>query len=86
MNNSEFVRARVEPALKIEAEIVLHELGITPTQAIKMLYKRIARDHEWPLELKVPNKDTLQAFKDTDKGIGLIDSKNIDDLFDKLDI
>ena len=86
MNNTEFVRARIEPSLKIEAESVLHELGISPTQAIKMLYKRIARDHEWPLELKIPNEETLQAFNETDKKAGLIGCKNVDDLFKKLDI
>jgi DNA-damage-inducible protein J len=86
MNNTDFVRARIEPGLKIEAESVLHELGISPTQAIKMLYKRIARDHEWPLELKVPNKETLQTFNETDNGTGLVDCKNVDDLFKKLDI
>ena len=76
-----FVRARIQPILKTEAESLLNELGITPTQAIKMLYKRIARDHEWPLELKIPNKETLQSFEETDQGLGLIECKDIDDLF-----
>ena len=81
-----FVRARIEPELKNQAETILHELGITPTQAIKMLYKRIARDHEWPLELKVPNKETLKAFEETNRNIGLNKSKDIDDLFKDLGI
>ncbi len=51
-----------------------------------MLYKRLARDHKWPLELKIPNKETLQAFKDTDNGIDLVDCKDLDDLFKDLDI
>lgn len=86
MRNTQFVRARIEPTLKLEAENVLHELGITPSQAIKMLYKRLARDHQWPLELKIPNKETLQTFNDTDNNIGLIDCKDLDDLFKYLDI
>ncbi len=86
MHNTSFVRARIEPVLKTEAESILSELGITPTQAIKMLYKRIARDHEWPLELKIPNKETIQVFEETDQGIGLVESKDIDDLFRQLDI
>lgn len=81
-----FIRARIEPELKNEAETVLHELGITPTQAIKMLYRRIVRDHEWPLELRVPNKETRKAFDETDRGIGLNKSKDIDDLFSDLGI
>jgi len=86
MSKAAFIRARIEPELKITAEHVLHELGITPTQAITMLYKRIAREQEWPLELKIPNAKTRRALKETDKGIGLVKCKDINDLFKKLGI
>jgi len=86
MSKTTFVRARVEPSLKGQAEGVLAELGITPTQAITMLYKRVVRDHEWPLELKIPNAETQQALNETDRGIGLISCKDADDLFNKLGI
>jgi DNA-damage-inducible protein J len=84
MSRTAFIRARVEPQLKENAEHVLDEIGITPTQAITMLYKRIARDHEWPLELKIPNDETRLVFEETDKGIGLTECKNVDDLFKQL--
>lgn len=86
MSKAAFIRARIEPKLKAEAEDVLDELGITPTQAITMLYKRIAREHEWPIELKIPNAKTRKTFEETDKGIGLIECKDADDLFDKTGI
>jgi DNA-damage-inducible protein J len=85
-NKTAFFRARVEPKLKNLAEGVLQELGITPTQAITMLYKKIVREHEWPVELKIPNEETQKAIKETDAGIGLIACKNSDDLFKKLGI
>lgn len=44
------------------------------------------RDHEWPLELKVPNAATHRTFEETDKGIGLKKYKNVDELFDKVRI
>jgi len=81
-----FVRARIEPALKTVAEHVLYELGITPTQAITMLYKKIAREQEWPLELKIPNAKTRKALEETDKGVGLRKCKNMRELFKKLRI
>ena len=65
------VRARIDEHLKIDVEHILDELGITPSQAIIMLYKRILRDHEWPLELKVPNEETKRVLEETDKGIRL---------------
>ena len=85
MSKEAFIRARVETSLKITAENVLNELGITPTQAITMLYKRIAREHEWPLELKIPNTETVRAIKEARKGKGVTICKNKDDLIKKLE-
>ena len=81
-----FVRARVEPHLKDMAEGILEALGITPTQAVSMLYKQIVFRHEWPVELKVPNAETVQVFEDTDQGVGLVESENVDEMFKKLGI
>ncbi len=67
MSKEAFIRARIEPELKIMAEGVLDELGITPTQAITMLYKKIAREHEWPIELKLSNAQTRKILEETDK-------------------
>ncbi len=78
-----------EPNDKVEARFAArraYELGITPTQAITMLYKKIAREHEWFIELKIPNAETRKVLEETDKGIELIKSKNIDDLFNELGI
>lgn len=86
MRKEAFVRARVEPQLKMAAEGVLYELGITPTQAITMLYRQVAREHEWPIELKIPNAKTRKVLEETDKGVGLIECKDIDELFKKLGI
>lgn len=85
MNKAAFIRARVEPKLKTMAEDVLHELGITPTQAITMLYRRIAREYEWPLELKIPNAKTAKAIKDARQGKGVTACKDMDDLIKKLE-
>lgn len=85
MSKAAFIRARVEPKLKMNAEYVLSQLGITPTQAITMLYTRIARKHEWPLELKIPNAKTAKAIKEARKGKGVTICKNEDDLFKSLE-
>jgi DNA-damage-inducible protein J len=85
MSKAAFIRARVEPKLKVTAEHVLSELGITPTQAITMLYSRIAREHGWPLELKIPNAKTARAINEARKGKGITVCKNEDDLFKKLE-
>ncbi|MEY4464019.1 MAG: DNA protein [Pseudomonadota bacterium] len=86
MTKSAFIRARVEPELKEEAESVLDELGITPTQAVTMLYKYVAREHKWPTTIKIPNAVTLKTFESTDNKVELITSKSIKEMFKKLDI
>ena len=86
MNKTAFIKARITPKLKTKAENVLHALGITPAQAVTMLYKKLAQAQEWPVGLKIPNAATRKTLDETDEGIGLIKNKNIDDLFDKLGI
>lgn len=85
MTKAAFIRARVEPKLKINAEHVLNALGITPTQAITMLYTYIARIQGWPLELKIPNAKTAKAIKETRQGKGVTVCKDENDLFKKLE-
>jgi DNA-damage-inducible protein J len=86
MNKSAVVRARIEPDLKVAAEKILDALGISPSQAILMLYKNIASRHEWPLELKVPNSVTVDTFNDTDNVKNLVKTKDTADMFNKLGI
>jgi DNA-damage-inducible protein J len=86
MTKSAFVRARVEPELKEEAETILHELGISPTQAVTMLYKYVAHEHKWPTTIKIPNAKTSRTFKNTDNKVGLVVSKDIKEMFKKLGI
>lgn len=86
MLKSSFIRARVEPAIKDEAEHVLYEMGITPSQAVGMLYKYLAREHKWPVPLNIPNTKTTKTFKDTDNNVGLTQSKDAKEMFKKLGI
>jgi len=86
MSKSAYVRARIEPDLKVGVEAIFNEFGVTATQVITMLYKQVLRKHEIPLDLSLPNKETAQAIDEARKGEGLIAYKSIDDMFDKLDI
>ncbi len=83
---NEFVSARVEPHLKAEVQSILEELGITPSQAIVMLFKSIQREHGIPFSLMLPNEETIKAINETRQGKGLKTHKNADDMFKDLDI
>lgn len=58
-----FVRARMEPSIKKKAEMVLSKIGISPSEAINIFYRRIANDKGIPFSLSVPNAKTRKAIE-----------------------
>lgn len=64
MAKSATVRARIDPQLKAEAEMVLSELGLTPTSAITLYYQQIAKSRGIPFELSLPDAATIRALDD----------------------
>lgn len=58
------VRARMEPSIKKRAELVLSRIGISPSEAINVFYRRIALDKGIPFSLNVPNAETRKAIED----------------------
>ena len=41
MSSTAIIRTRIDPRRKTRAEAILNKLGVTPTQAINMLYAQI---------------------------------------------
>lgn len=56
------VRARIEPSVKKRAETVLQKIGISPSEAINVFYRRIVADKGMPFSLNVPNTETRKAI------------------------
>ena len=48
------VYARIDSKLKENAESILHQLGISPSSAIQMLYSQIVLTRGLPLNLQLP--------------------------------
>jgi DNA-damage-inducible protein J len=63
MSRSAVIHARIDPATKAATEQILAALGLTPTEAIRLLYRQIAMRKEFPLELRVPNALTASVLK-----------------------
>jgi DNA-damage-inducible protein J len=68
MAKSEMIRARVEPALKHEAEGVLGKLGMTPTEAITLFYKQVTLYRGLPFPVRIPNAATRKALQEARVG------------------
>jgi DNA-damage-inducible protein J len=78
------VRARIQPALKVQAENVFHRLGLNPTQAITIFYRQVELRGGLPFDLVVPTSTTRRTFESTDAGRDLVICKDAQDMFDKL--
>ena len=86
MSKTAMVRARMEPELKQQAEEILAEVGLSPTQAITLFYRQIELSGGLPFEIRIPNETTLLTFRATDEGRDLMVCENAEDLFRKLGI
>ncbi len=68
MANTSVVYARIDSDLKHHAEEILSTLGITPTNAVAMLYSQIVLRNRFPLDLSaVPSKPLAAAALSVDQ-------------------
>ena len=86
MSKTATVRARIEPNLKEEVEILFHKLGLSTTDAINIFFKQVKLRHGLPFEVVIPNKATQKVLKETDDGKNLVHYDNADEMFEDLGV
>jgi DNA-damage-inducible protein J len=79
------MHVRVEHKLKVQAEAILGELGLTPSEAVRLFYTRVRAYGGLPFELRVPNAETRAALDAADAGVGLTRYGSVDEMFADLD-
>ena len=79
MQSNTFVRARIDGKIKEEAAAVLDAMGLTVSDAFRMLLTRIAKERALPFEPLVPNEETIQAMQEARAG-RVRTAKSTDDL------
>jgi len=84
--SSTIIRARTEPSLKAEVELVFKTLGLSATQAINLFYHQVKLRKGLPFDVTIPNKTTLKTFNDTDMKKNMVKCKDANDMFNKLGI
>jgi DNA-damage-inducible protein J len=62
------VRARIDEATKSEAAAVLSAMGLSLSDAFRLLLKRVAAEKALPFEPLVPNAETIEAMKVARRG------------------
>lgn len=62
------VRARINEQIKEEANIVLEAMGLTISDAFRMLLTKVAREKKLPFSPFIPNAKTVAAIKAAKSG------------------
>jgi len=62
------VRARIDERIKKEAEAVLASIGLTVSDAFRLMMVRIATDRALPFQPLIPNDETIEAMKAARRG------------------
>ena len=68
MSENSVVRARINEDVKNEASAVLGAMGLTVSDAFRMMMVRIAKEKALPFEPLIPNDETIEAIKAARRG------------------
>jgi len=59
------LHVRMDEELKAKATDALAAMGLSASDAVRILFHRIVADQAFPLELKVPNAETRAAMAES---------------------
>lgn len=70
MATDSVVRARIDSRIKEEATLALETMGLSVSDAIRLLMMRIAQEQRLPFDVKVPKTSTDKAIRELERGKG----------------
>jgi len=62
------IHVRVDHDLKVKATRTLNKMGLSMSDAVRLLLKRIEADQAMPFAVKVPNAETIAAMEAGERG------------------
>jgi DNA-damage-inducible protein J len=62
------VRARIDTTLKKDATAVLSAMGLSVSDAIRLMLVRVVADKALPFDVRIPNAETLEAMRGIEEG------------------
>jgi DNA-damage-inducible protein J len=68
--NDTYVRARIDTDTKERAAAALEAMGLSVSDAIRLLMLRVAQERRLPFDVKVPNATTRNAIAELEAGKG----------------
>ncbi len=84
---SSMLHVRMDTEMKRKATTALAAMGLTASEAVRLLFHRIAVDQAFPLELKVPNAQTRRAMAESEEMMrqGKTRFRSADEMFAELE-
>ena len=70
MSADNVVRARIDSDTKARATEALHAMGLTVSDAIRLMLLRVAEEKQLPFVVHVPNATTVKAMRELEEGGG----------------
>jgi DNA-damage-inducible protein J len=70
MPSTAMVHVRIDEKIKEEASATLAKMGISISDAVRMMLVRVAAEKALPFEVRLPNATTVNAMKSADKKQG----------------
>ena len=83
MAANQLVQARIDGPIKEEAAPVLAAMGLTVSDAVRLLLTRVAQEKALPFAPLIPNATTIKAMKEARNG-GLPQFDSVQALMDDL--
>ncbi|NOT17109.1 MAG: type II toxin-antitoxin system RelB/DinJ family antitoxin [Sulfuriferula sp.] len=68
MAANQLVQTRIDGAIKEEAAAVLAVMGLTISDAVRLMLTKVAREHALPFDPLIPNAATIAAMKEARRG------------------
>ena len=84
MASNGIVQARIDNAIKKEAALVLSSIGLTVSDAVRLLLTRIAHDKAMPFNPLIPNAETIAAMQEAREAENLPRAHSVKELFEAL--
>ncbi|MCK5688287.1 type II toxin-antitoxin system RelB/DinJ family antitoxin [Myxococcota bacterium] len=79
---SAVIHARIEPETKKSAEDILKQLGITPTEAMRIFYQQISLREGLPFAVELPNKLTASTLEKSRRNEDIEEFDSVDEMFE----
>jgi DNA-damage-inducible protein J len=63
--HTSMLHIRVDDDIKEQATLALTSMGLSVSDAVRLFLRRVVIDQAFPLELKVPNAQTIAAMEES---------------------